>query len=669
MVENRPPNWPAQQMLEAWTRFINSGEVNAAVNPMIAASWKRCYAKVNPIQPANPVRLNPTHLLSSQVASFDLISIARPIMEDIHQYIEKLGLAIVLVNSAGCMLDRLGSGPVAAWLDEWGLTPGAILTEELLGTNAVGLALAERTAVEVIGAEHYLHHLHPVAGVAAPLFDLSGRLLGGLGLVMPYDQYHASYLGLIAASGRAIEAQRQSDTLLAEQNSQLAQLNTILSSISDGILVWNAQRTLLHANQAASRILDAPIDALLGRPVGSLFTLPPFIYEAIDQRNPLSDVEISISDGAHSITCMVNLDFVFKKSELQWIIVTLHSDKHGRPASTNQAGVNPAPILEELPGESPQIQQVRNFATSAARTRASVLLRGETGVGKNTLANIIHRLSPRREGPFVALACSSLASDQLTRELLGYEEAPEGRRTTVRPSKFELAQGGSLFLQDVDALPLEQQAILMNAVETGKIQPIGSHRSINIDVRVLASTQVDLEKMVTQGSFRADLYYWLSTLMATLPPLRERPRDVILIAERILRRLAQQWGAPKISLETGVMNVFKSYTWPGNVRELEAVLGRATAQLGNRTTITLEMIPASMRYAVQPTPAYEPERPEVQSMLDIERETILRAAQYCCGNVTLMANTLQISRTTLWRRMREFGISPKDYRPTNHPTR
>lgn len=659
----------SQPVFQAWSQFINSGEVSPAVKPMIAASWKRCYARVNPIQPVNPVRLNPTHLLSSQVASFDLISIARPLMEDIHQYVDQLGLAIVLVNSAGCLLDCLGDSQVIGWMNERGITPGAILTEELLGTNAIGLALAERTAVEVIGPEHYLHSLHPAADVATPLFDLSGRLMGVLGLVMPDTHHHPGYLALIAASGRAIEAQHQSDVLMAEQNSQLAQLNAILSAISDGILVWNAQRILLHANQAASRILETPIDTLLGRPVGSLFTFPPFIYEAIDQRKPLSEVEVSISDGRRSLTCLINLDFVFRKNEPQWIIVTLHTEKHERLVISSQASSDLVVILEDLPGESPQIQQVRNFATSASRTRASVLLRGETGTGKNTLANMIHRLSPRREGPFVALACSALPSESLARELRGYEETAEGRRTVTRPSKFELAQGGSLFLQDVDALPLDQQAILMNAVESGQIQPIGSHRSIAIDVRVLASTQVDLEKMVAQGSFRADLYYWLSTLMITLPPLRERPRDVILIAERILRRLAQQWGAPKITLEVGVISVFKSYAWPGNVRELEAVLGRATAQLGNRTAITLEMIPASMRYAVQPAPAYEPERPEVQSMLDIERDTILRAAQYCCGNVTLMAQTLQISRTTLWRRMREFGISPKDYRPTSHATR
>lgn len=615
------------------------------------------------------MRLNQAHLLSSQVASFDLISISRPIIEDVYQYIEKSGVAIILVNSAGCTLDHIGSSETVHWLDRWGITTGSILSEELLGTNAVGLALAERTAAEVIGPEHYLYSLHQIAGVAAPMFDLSGRLLGVLSLWMPLDQYHMSYLALVAASARAIEGQLQSDVLLAEQNSQLAQLNTILSTISDGILVWNAQRVLLHANQAASKILDTPVGALLGHSVDTLFTFPPFLYEAIDQYKPLSDVEVTITDGPRSITCMVNLDFVFKKNELQWIIVTLRSEKQERRATPSWLGTNTPLALEDIPGESHQIQHVRNFARSAARARASVLIRGETGTGKNTLANTIHNISPRREGPFFTIACSSLPPELIRRELLKYDEALNARRPIIRPNRLALAQGGTIFLQDVDALPLDIQAILMNYIDSRKIAPVAGQRSIDIDVRVIASTQVDIEKMVSEGRFRADLFYWLSTLMVTLPPLRERPRDVLIIADQILKRLAIQWGSPQLTLEPAVIGIFKKYSWPGNIRELEAVLGRATAQLGNGTVITIGMLPASVRYAVQPTPISEPSPAPIQSMLDIERQTIIRTAQLCSGNVSLMSRSLKVSRTTLWRRMREFGIYSKDYRPGSREAR
>ncbi len=654
-----------KKLFAAWTEFINRGEVGDGVQPMIAASWKRCYARVNPMQGVRTVHLNQAHLLTSQSASFMLLSIARPIIEDVYQYIEGSAVAFLLVNSAGCLLDRMGNGDVIAWLDRWNVTPGVILTEELVGTNAVGLALTERTGVEVYGAEHYLHALHQLAGAAAPIFDLSGRLLGVLGAFVIVDRYHKNYLGMVSAAARAIEAQLQADFLLSEQNSQLAQLNSILSTISDGILVWNASRILQHANPAAGEILALDIKSLLGRSVGSLFRFPSFIQQAIEHHKPLSNVEVSIGYGSRTITCMVNLDYVLNQGQLLWIIVTLHTEKQGRAGLVEQVGWGAPMLLDDIVGDSPQMQQVRNFARSAARARSSVLIRGETGTGKNTLANAIHNISPRREGPFVILACSALPADVLMRELLGYEEVGEGRRPTARPGKFELARGGTLFLQDADSLPMEAQAALINAVETGVITPIGSQRSVEIDVRVVASTQMDIEKLVAQGAYRADLYYWLSTLMVTLPPLRERRRDIMPVAERILKNVSKQLSMPKITFEPGVIEVFKTYPWPGNIRELEAVLGRATAMLGNGSVITLGMISPTVRYALHSTPPLnETPAPPAQSLMDIERQTILRTAQLCRGNVTLMAQTLDISRTTLWRRMREFGIYPKDYRHT-----
>jgi transcriptional activator for dhaKLM operon len=243
--------------------------------------------------------------------------------------------------------------------------------------------------------------------------------------------------------------------------------------------------------------------------------------------------------------------------------------------------------------------------------------------------------------------------------LLGFDEAQDGRRSGSRPSKFELAQGGTLFFQDVDALPLEGQAVLLNALEAGMIQRMGNRRPIAIDVRVIASTSATMETLIAQGSFRPDLFYWLSTFSITLQPMRERPRDIPMVVERILKRLASQWGLSNLELASGVMDVLKRQPWPGNIREIEAVLGRAATQVGPNGLIMLNMLPAGMRNtATDADRLAVPVRP----MLELERQAILQAAQQCQGNVTQMAQTLEISRTTLWRRMREFGIQPKDFR-------
>jgi transcriptional activator for dhaKLM operon len=651
-----------QSVLEAWKRFTTNQQLDPIVPPLIAASWRRCWGRVNPNRTVEFTRMGREHLLASQTASFDLIAIARPVMEDVYQCVQKSGTVIVLTNSIGCVLDLVGDEEVRKIMSEWGCGVGSILSEELIGTSSFGLALADRMPVQVGGAEHFVKQFHVATGAAAPLFDISGRLLGVLGLVMPVDRYHVHSLGLVAAAARAVENQHQSDLLMAEQNSQLTQLNTILSTISDGIMVWSAEHMIVHANHAASQMLGVPAQSMVGKSAGMLFTAPAFVQDSIRQRKPLTDVEAVMHVGERMISCLISLDFVFQSSEkLQWIIVTLHSEKKVRKLIQQQVGATASLTLSDIPGDAPQMQRVRNFVRSAAGARASILIRGEVGTGKNALASAIHNAGPRADGPFVIFASSSIPNELVISDLLGYDETVENKRMSGRPSKFELAQGGTLFFQDVDTLPLEAQAVLFNALEIGVVQRLGSQRAVEVEARIIASTSADMETLIAQGSFRPDLYYRLSTFTITLPPLRERPRDIPLVAERILTRFTRQLGY-QVSLAPEVMDVFRKYAWPGNIREMEAVLGRA-ATLAGGGWIGLEYIPNHVRLMEADPQAVKPSlQVNVSSLREMERETILLLVQMYRGNVSRMAQVLQISRTTLWRKFKDYGIDPEEYR-------
>jgi transcriptional regulator with PAS, ATPase and Fis domain len=287
-------------------------------------------------------------------------------------------------------------------------------------------------------------------------------------------------------------------------------------------------------------------------------------------------------------------------------------------------------------------------------------VRGESGTGKNLLANAIHNESFRREGPFFIFPCSSIPNELVITELLGYDAGFSNKRPGGRPSKFELAQGGTLYFQDVDALPLEAQSVLLNVLDLGMIQRLGSDHPIPVDVRIIASSSADMERLIAQGNFRADLFYRLSTFEITIPPLRERLQDIPLLADRILIRLARQHSRP-LSLAPDVIQLFKKYDWPGNVRELEAVLGRAVLQAGVSEVVGPMHIPESIRYPRSD----EPDRPYSYSpapLFAVERQVILEAAQYCNGNVSEMARMLGIGRTTLWRKLKQFNISAKDFK-------
>ena len=645
----------------AWKEFVESHVVQSDVPRTIATSWRRSWLRVNLSQGLKIARLSQDHFLATQIASFDFISVVRPIMEDAYQCVEDSNTVILLVNGAGYVLDLLGDQEMLHRLAKLGIMQGALLSEEHVGTNALGLALTDQMPIRVIGAEHYRQEFHGLASVAAPIFDLPGRTLGALGLFTPVENYHPHSFGLVAAGARAVEGQRQSDYLLAEQNSQLAQLNGILSSIKDGIIVWNGENVLLHANAAASSLLGRPAQSLVGKRVDQLLTIPSFFMKAIQQHESLRDVEVNITIDERTISCIVSLYFVLnKKNDLQWGIVTLQPEKDVRKLVQRQVGASAVLTLDDIPGESIQVQRVRNFVRSAADAEASILIRGEMGTGKNALANAIHNASRRRDGPFVIFSCSSIPNELVINELLGYDESAGLERGGSRPSKFELAKAGTLFFQDVDALPLEAQSVLLNVLELGFIQRIGGRRPIEVDVRVIASTAARMENQLAQGGFRPDLYYRLSTFAITIPPLRERNRDIPLVVDRILRRLSLQLGYA-LSLGPGVIEVLKRYPWPGNVREIESVLGRAATQVGADGVIDLSQLPSSLQYVNQ-MPLGGQETAAIQSLSEVERATIIQTAQACRGNATQMAQALGISRTTLWRRLKMLDIHVEDYR-------
>ena len=657
------PEGYQRAMKGAWQKFTANQEMDPVVPPLIAASWRRSWGRVNPNNPVGFARMGSDHLLASQTASFDLMAIARPVMEDVYQCVQNSGTAILLTNSVGCVLDIVGDEDIIRVMEEWGAGRGSILAEERIGTTAVGLALTERMPVQVAGREHFARQFHIATGAAAPIFDISGRLLGILGLVMPVERYHVHSLGLVAAAARAVENQHQSDLLLAEQNSQLAQLNTILSTISDGILVWNSQHMIVHANHAASQMLGILAQSMVGKPAGALFGLPVSVEEAIQQCKPLTDVEGVIDVEGRVVHCLISLDFVFKsQNRLQWIIVTLRSEKKVRKLIQQQVGATAALTLSDIPGEAPQMQRVRNFVRSAAGARASILIRGEVGTGKNALASAIHNAGPWHDGPFVIFASASVPAELVISDLLGYDETTDHNRVSGRPSKFELAQGGTLFFQDVDALPLEAQAILINALELGVVQRLGSQRPVEVEARVIASTSADMETLISQGAFRPDLYYRLSTFTITLPPLRDRPRDIPLVAERILARFTRQLGY-QVSLAPEVMDVFRKYAWPGNIREMEAVLGRAATQIAGAGEIGLAHIPNTVRLMeATPQKNHPSLQVKVSSLSEMEKETISLMMQMYRGNVSRMAQVLDISRTTLWRKLKQYGFDPNEYR-------
>jgi transcriptional activator for dhaKLM operon len=459
---------------------------------------------------------------------------------------------------------------------------------------------------------------------------------------------------------RAIEGQRQSDQLLAEQNSRLAQLNVILAANSDGVMVWNSEGILMHINPAAARIFGLLEQASRGRQISELISYPAFVRDAIEKGTPFTDVEANLEVDGRSISCVLSLRYVLDDDKRQWVIAIVRQEKDVRRLVQSQVGTHASLTLADIIGESRQIRHVRRFIKSAADAQASVFIRGETGTGKIPVASAIHNASSRRDGPFMIFACAAVPSELAANELLGFDKGLFNNSPGGRPSKFELVHGGTLYFQDVDALPLEAQGTLLNVIDLGIVQRLGSNRPIAVDVRIIASSSANMEELIAKGNFRPDLFYRLSSFEIMMPPLRERLDDLPLLVDRIVMRLSRQLHS-SLKVDQGVIDVLRRYSWPGNVRELEAVLGHAAVQAGFSSVIEPAQLPDYIRHP-KALPANGASSFKVHSLDELEREVILNAVGLCNGNVSEVARLLGIGRTTAWRRLKTYGISPDDFR-------
>jgi transcriptional regulator with GAF, ATPase, and Fis domain len=319
-------------------------------------------------------------------------------------------------------------------------------------------------------------------------------------------------------------------------------------------------------------------------------------------------------------------------------------------------------------GDSPALRDVLARVEQVAQTSSTVLLRGETGTGKEMVARAIHINSAREDKPFVRVNCAALAPGVLESELFGHEKGSFTGAVARRLGRFELADGGTLFLDEVGDLPLDVQVKLLRVLQEREFERVGGAETIKVDVRVVSATHRDLEKLIAAGEFREDLYYRLNVFPIVLPPLRQRGSDIPLLAEHFVQKYARSAGKNVRGLDAGAAAALTAYAWPGNVRELENVIERALilARGGELTSADLEFtrrpatagVPTSMDAAVtaRTDGGGAGARPLQERLQEQERAAIVTAIDQAHGNIAHAARALGINRSTLYYRLRKHGL-------------
>jgi transcriptional regulator with GAF, ATPase, and Fis domain len=317
-------------------------------------------------------------------------------------------------------------------------------------------------------------------------------------------------------------------------------------------------------------------------------------------------------------------------------------------------------------GRSARMRAVFDFVKVISESDSTVLITGESGTGKEVVATLIHQTSRRKHHPFVAVSCALFSETLIESELFGHERGAFTGAIKDRPGRFELAQGGTIFLDDIDDVPLGMQVKLLRVIQNRTIERLGGTRAIPINVRILAGTKRDLRQLVAEGRFREDLYYRLNVLPLTLPPLRERREDIPDLMDAFLTRFFGRKGEGMPEVSDAVRQAFMQYDWPGNVRELENACERI-AQMCTCGAIRIGCVTASILFGASPqtadpvVPAVLPSGPAVPISLDgrlqdLERSLISWALKASQGNKSRAAELLQIKRSTLGDRIRRCGL-------------
>jgi transcriptional regulator of acetoin/glycerol metabolism len=652
-----------------WHQFFSGGAIEAdVVRPEVARSWQRCRdAGIDPRGPKAPVRLKGDELDAHLRRHRHLLEAAAPFMRFPELAVRGTRFILVLTDDQGIVLAFYGDEDVIARARTNNYVPGCCRSEPAVGTNAIGLAIVERKPIQLAGAEHFNIRHHSWTCASAPIFGPEGAFLGTVTLSGESDDAHQHTLGMVVAAAESIRNRLRERAMEAERSRTDRVARTLLRWMSDPIVTINADGDIVYVNKVAEALLGCEEGQLNGRKISSVLSSPR-IADVIS--GAMGDMPFEATwelDGARSrFTVKPHLIREEDGEHIDGAILNL-GRREPQQKNTRTASTFAAPYtLDDIIGEHPALASVVTLARAVASRGSRVLIQGETGTGKELLAQGVHNASDRAGGPFVALNCAAMPRELIEAELFGYKEgAFTGARRGGQIGKFELADGGTLFLDEISQMPLELQGKLLRVLQDGIFTRLGDTTPARADVRIIAATNEDLYAKSQAGAFRLDLYFRLCVIELTLPPLRERGDDIELLAESILRRLCTRMGHDGVGLSRAAMDCLRAYHWPGNIREIENILEMAVI-LANGPMIQPEHLAPRIRaaYADSPTHLAAPlPQPELvvaadnATLRDVELETIRNALQEYDCNISQVSRALGISRSTVYRKMREIGIT------------
>ncbi|MRX11763.1 GAF domain-containing protein [Pseudoduganella sp. FT25W] len=580
---------------------------------------------------------------------------AIPAMETLYQQIVNTHNMVILTDANGVIVHSLGDDDFLEKANRVALQPGVAWSEQSRGTNAIGTAIVERSPALVHADQHYLAANHFLTCSAAPIADHMGKVIGVLDVSGDQRSYHKHTMALVRMSALMIENQLFSATFEEAITLHFHARPEFIGTLMEGIASFSPGGRFLAANRNGLFQLGLPFSALQSHTFSSLFGLPV---------SALFDHYRTASPGLLNL-CMHSGVRVYGRAQLRLtnsVFQQSLAPERAAPATSAVAANQAAASARRLSGlrylrtGDPQLELVIEKVTRVLGRDIPIMIMGETGTGKELLAQAIHNDSPRAMSPFVAVNCASIPETLIESELFGYEDgAFTGARKKGAVGKILQANGGTLFLDEIGDMPFSLQARLLRVLQERMVTPLGSDKSIPVNVELICATNHNLRERIARGLFREDLYYRLNGLVVKLPPLRERT-DLETVVKKIL---ATESNNGRYEVSDEILALFHRHRWPGNFRQLTNLLRTAIVMAGDEQEICLRHMPDDFLDDIEQAKVHDHHAEAGTARMiasganleEMEQSVILKSLEAHGGNVSATARALGVSRNTIYRKV------------------
>lgn len=579
----------------------------------------------------------------------ELILVATPFINRLYNFVRGSGFFAVLCDRQGCILNVIGDEKILDEASKLKMITGAYMDEAHIGTNAMSLVISEQIPVQISGKEHFIYAYHKWTCSAAPIKDINGDIIGSIDLTGYIGNAHPHTLGMVVAAADAIEKMLKINKYNLMLEISKKRLETTFNSISLGILTCNLIGNIVTMNKQAAKIFGYREHEMRKMKISDFIQNWDEIIEHLKVKGNFIDEDIYINTKINKLQYTLTLYPIYdSEMKIEEITIILHELKKSRKFSGKILSGQATYTFEQVVGKNEKFIKTVAYAKKISDSKSTVLITGESGTGKEVFAQAIHNYSIRKDEPFIAVNCGAIPRTLIESELFGYEDgAFTGAKKGGNAGKFEIADGGTVFLDEIGEMPTDMQVKLLRVIEAGVITRIGSSIEIPIDVRIIAATNKNLKNEVENSNFRKDLYYRLNVLPIYLPPLRERSEDIPELINYYMEKIAQKLNKHSVNICDEYMKYLIAYDWPGNVRELENVI---------------ELMINSEEHQIN----FNDKVDEVQkntvnlntniSLELMQKQHIIKVLKDVKGNITLAANILEIGRNTLYRKIGKFNI-------------